>query len=425
MNYSVKSSLTTHRSKPAFRGVLSDGFWMRLLRKRMFRILERMEEGHLLISDADGKYQFGNSDAPPELTASLEVFDLHFYGAAALRGSVGAGESYMDGHWTCNDLTALVRVFSRNRRLLQSLDSGWTGLYRPLLRAYHRRRRNTRKGSRENISRHYDLGNEFFSLFLDDTMMYSCALFEADEMTLREASLAKLDRVCRLLQLSPSDHIMEIGSGWGGFAIHAAENYGCRVTTTTVSTKQYEFARRRVHEAGLSGRIKVLLQDYRDLRGTYDRIVSIEMIEAVGDEFMDLYFRKCARLLKPGGKLFIQAITIAPEFFVESRRNVDFIKRYIFPGSSLPSLASLSDSAQRTGILRLINKDAITEHYPKTLREWRRRFLANKPKIRQMGYSDSFIRMWDFYFCYCEGGFMERHIGDYQLLFERSGGPNG
>jgi cyclopropane-fatty-acyl-phospholipid synthase len=387
--------------------------------------LKQIEHGQLEIRDEDGRRQFGDPDSSETLRASVMVLNPRFYGTVAFRGSIGAGEAYMEGDWKCDDLTAAVRIFARNRRLLEHLESGLARLFSPIYRAYHRRRRNTRHGSRKNISEHYDLGNDFFSLFLDDTLMYSCAYFESDSSTLLEASISKLDKVCQQLRLSPNDHLLEIGSGWGGLAIHAAEKYGCSVTTTTVSQEQYDLTRRRVDEAGLTGRISVLMQDYRDLTGSYDKLVSLEMIEAVGDEYLDLYFQQCARLLKPGGKLLIQAITIAPEFYAESRRNVDFIKRYIFPGSSLPSIETIRSSAERTGELQLKSSLDLTDHYPPTLRTWRKQLLANVEKVRDMGFSEDFIRMWEFYFCYCEAGFLERHIEDYQFFFQKTGRSDG
>jgi len=421
MNASVKPGLAPLERKGSLRSSLSVGLGTRILRNRIFQILRNIEEGFLMISDPDGEYRFGNPDSPDGLRASLQLFDQRFYAAAAFRGSLGAGEAYMSRYWDCDDLTAVARVFARNSTLLNSLDSGWVRFLSPFLRVYHKRRRNTRRGSRRNISEHYDLGNDFFSLFLDESMMYSCAYFESDATTLGEASRAKLDKVCQQLQLSPTDHVIEIGSGWGGFALHAAEKYGCLVTTTTVSREQYDFIQRKVGEAGLSGRINVLLQDYRDLQGTYDKLVSIEMIEAVGDEYLDLYFRKCSQLLKPSGRMLIQAITIASEFYEESRKGVDFIQRYIFPGSSLPSVPSIRDSAMRSRAIRLTDTIDMTDHYPRTLREWRQRLHAKSEQVKAQGFPDRFLRMWEFYFCYCEAGFLERHISDFQFVFEKTG----
>ena len=391
----------------------------RLVRSQLFKMISRLEHGYLVISDFDGVFCFGTAKAPAELQASIEVHNSSFYTAVAFRGSIGAGEAFMKGYWSCDDLTAVVRIFARNRSLLEGIDSGLRGISSLIYRGYHWLRRNTRAGSKRNIAEHYDLGNQFFSLFLDDTMMYSCAIFESDSATLREASVAKLQAICEQLELSPSDHVMEIGSGWGGFALYAAREYGCRVTTTTVSRQQYDWARSRVSEAGLSDRVTLLMKDYRDLEGCYDKLVSIEMIEAVGDEYLDLYFRQCSNLVKPGGRLLIQAITIAEEFFEASRRGVDFIQRYIFPGSSLPSLNSIEESVKHATNLRLANLTDLTHHYPPTLRAWRDSFQHSLDEIKALGCSDQFSRAWEFYFSYCEAGFEERHIGDYQLLFAK------
>jgi cyclopropane-fatty-acyl-phospholipid synthase len=333
---------------------------------------------------------------------------------------MGAGESYMDGLWSCDDLTAAVQIFAKNPHLLKTVDSGLGRSLMPLYRMLHRLKRNTRRGSRQNISEHYDLGNEFFSLFLDKSMMYSCAYFDTEESTLGQASLAKMDRICRKLELGPNDHLIEIGTGWGGFAIHAASRFGCRVTTTTISEEQFRSARDRIRKAGLDEQVTVLKTDYRDLRGNYDKLVSIEMIEAVGHDFLGEYFRKCSSLLHPGGLGLIQAIIKAEEFFEESKKSVDFIQRYIFPGSDIPSLTSIREGLKEAPELKLSDLEDMTSHYAETLRHWRMRFSDRLQEVRELGFSEKFIRMWDFYFSYCEGGFREKHIGDVQLLLEKA-----
>jgi cyclopropane-fatty-acyl-phospholipid synthase len=267
------------------------------------------------------------------------VHDPRFYRALACGGSIGAGEAYMNGWWSCDDLTALVRICVLNRELLDGMEKGGARLTAPLQKLFHYLRRNTKAGSRSNIAAHYDLGNDFFSLFLDETLMYSCAFFERADSTLQEASVAKNDRICRKLQLSPADHLLEIGTGWGGFALHAARHYGCRVTTTTISRAQHDLAVQRIAAAGLSDRITVLLQDYRDLQGHYDKLVSIEMIEAVGHAFYETFFRCCSNLLTPQGMMLLQAITIADQYYEQAKRSVDFIQRSIFPGSCIPSIS--------------------------------------------------------------------------------------
>jgi cyclopropane-fatty-acyl-phospholipid synthase len=299
---------------------------------------------------------------------------------------------------------------------LDGLETGLARFTNPLRKAVHALRRNSRDGSRRNIAAHYDLGNDLLRCFLDETLMYSSATFEHAQQGLHEAQLARLDRICRKLELGPDDHLLEIGTGWGGLALHAAQHFGCRVTTTTISREQWTLARERVRAAGLEGRIEVLCEDYRDLTGTYDKLVSIEMIEAIGHEYHDTYFARCAQLLKPEGAMLLQAITIADQRYERARRSVDFIQRYIYPGSCIPSVAALSDSIARASDLRVFDLEDIGPHYATTLAHWRQNFRANLPRIRALGYDDTFLRMWEYYLCYCEGGFAERVLGDVMML---------
>jgi cyclopropane-fatty-acyl-phospholipid synthase len=273
----------------------------------------------------------------------------------------------------------------------------------------------TRKGSRVNIAAHYDLGNDFYALFLDETLTYSCGIFEREESTLKDASIAKYDRICRKLELSSGDHVLEIGTGWGGFAIYAAQNYGCRITSTTISQQQHELAKKRIEKAGLSDQITLLFKDYRDLEGKYDKVVSIEMIEAVGHHFFDAFFRLCSERLKEDGMMLLQAITITDRVFDRHKDSVDFIKRYIFPGSCIPSIAAMSHAVAKVTDLKIDHLEDITPHYARTLRAWRRRFFENVEQVKALGFSDAFIRMWEFYLCYCEAGFQERYLGDIQI----------
>ncbi|MDJ0766906.1 MAG: cyclopropane-fatty-acyl-phospholipid synthase family protein, partial [Myxococcota bacterium] len=301
---------------------------------------------------------------------------------------------------------------------MEGLETGLARFAQPLRGLLHSLNRNTRKGSRKNIAAHYDLSNEFFSLFLDRTMTYSCGIFERTDSSLEEASIAKYDRLCRKLEITETDHVVEIGTGWGGFAIHAAQNYGCRVTTCTISKEQHKLATERIAEAGLSDRVTVLLRDYRDLDGDFDKLVSIEMIEAVGHQYFKTFFEKCASLLNPHGRAAIQAITIQDRFYEEARREVDFIKKYIFPGSCMTAVSVLSDAARDTD-LRLVHLEDITPHYAQTLLRWRENFLSNWKRIKPLGFSEEFRRLWEFYFCYCEGGFEEAVLGDVQMLFAK------
>jgi cyclopropane-fatty-acyl-phospholipid synthase len=396
--------------------------WLDSLARRAVRgKLTQLRGGQLVLIDGSQRYRFGA--AGEELTEPIivHVHDPRFYGDLAFGGSIGAGEAYVQGYWSTSQLVDLVRLLVLNMDVLDSLEDGYARLTAPLRKVLHSIRRNTRSGSRRNIAAHYDLGNEFFRLFLDETMMYSSAIFTRPGMSLREAQLARLDLICRKLDLRPGEHVVEIGTGWGGFALHAAQRYGCKVTTTTISQEQYRLARERVSQAGLDGQIEVVCTDYRDLRGSYDKLVSIEMIEAIGHQYFDTYFAQCSRLLKPHGAMLLQAITIADQRYESAKRSVDFIQRYIFPGSCLPSVAALSASIARASDLRVFHLEDIGPHYARTLHEWRRSLIASVPAIRALGYDDDFIRMWEFYFCYCEGGFMERVIGDVQMLLVKPG----
>lgn len=373
-----------------------------------------------MIEDRGERMSFGQDIEEAELRATVQVRDQRFYSDLALGGGVGAGESYMAGSWTTDDLTALVRIMVRNREVMDGLDGGLARLASPARRLLHYLNRNTKTGSRRNIAAHYDLGNDFFELILDrDLMMYSCAIFERPDATLEDASTAKVDRICRKLDLRARDHVVEIGTGWGGFAIHAAKNYGCRVTTTTISRAQHDYAVKRIAAEGLSDRITALLEDYRDLSGQFDKAVSIEMIEAVGHHFLDSYFRKCGGLLKPDGMMLLQAITITDREYAGALKRVDFIKKYIFPGSFIPSVTALCCSITCSSDLRLFHLEDITPNYAETLKNWRLRMFKNIERVRALGYPEEFIRMWEFYLCYCEGGFRERYIGDVQMLLNK------
>jgi cyclopropane-fatty-acyl-phospholipid synthase len=328
----------------------------------------------------------------------------------------------MQGTWDCDELVNLIRIMARNRDLLDGMERGLARLSRPLQKIFHWVNRNTRRGAERNIAAHYDLGNEFFQLWLDESLMYSCAIFEHDNATLSEAQETRLERVCQRLDLQPSDHLVGIGSGWGGLAIHAASRYGCRVTTTTISRQQCTLARQRIAAAGLADRVTVLLEDYRDLTGTYDKLVSLEMIEAIGHEHHEQYFAQCAKLLRPGGRMLIQAITIEDARFEQYRKDVDFIQRYIFPGSCLPSVQVMREIIESADQLEVSSIEDIGLHYATTLNHWRQNFFRRLAEVRALGYPEEFIRMWEFYLCYCEGGFLERTIGDVLLVAERKSG---
>ncbi len=385
-------------------------------RRILLQRLNGLTQGGLLIREAGQTWRFGSG---PEIR--VDVLDPRFWPAVALGGSVGAGEAYMDGLWRCDDLVGLVRLLLRNRRVLEGMDRGLAGLSAPLRRLLHRLNRNTPAGSRRNIAAHYDLGNAFYRLWLDATLMYSCAVFERPDMSLEEASLAKLDRICKKLGIRPGDRVLEIGTGWGGFALHAAGRYGARVTTATISREQYDLACQRVSDAGLRERVEVLLSDYRDLSGQYDRLVSIEMVEAVGADYLETYFRQCGRLLKPDGAMLLQAITIADQRYEQALTEVDFIQKHIFPGGFLPSVTALTAAMTRGSDLRTLHLEDIGPHYAETLSRWRANFFTQIDRIRALGFDERFIRMWDFYLSYCEGGFRERDIGTVQMVLAKPG----
>jgi cyclopropane-fatty-acyl-phospholipid synthase len=378
--------------------------------------LEQLSEDALTVVDGDTVRRFG-SDRGEGLHAQITVHDARFYTEVAFGGEIGAGEAWMHGYWACDDLVALVRILLRNRDVLDGMEGGLARLMAPLQKLFHRLNRNSRSGARRNIAAHYDLGNDFFGLWLDETMMYSSAIFAEPGMGLHEAQRHRLDHICRRLDLRPADHVIEIGTGWGGFALHAAQHYGCRVTTTTISAEQHARACERVAAAGLADRVTILRDDFRDLEGQYDKLVSVEMIEAVDHALLPAFFRKCGELLAPHGAMLIQAITMADQRYEDYRKSVDFIRRYIFPGGNLPSAAVMTDCAVRETDLRLLGLEDIGLHYATTLAHWRRNFLRKLDAVREMGYPEAFIRMWDFYLCYCEGAFRERAISDVLMLW--------
>jgi cyclopropane-fatty-acyl-phospholipid synthase len=392
---------------------------VRMARRAVLRQLRALRDGRLQIQDALGTSVLGDVAEQASIDVRVRISDLSAWLDIASGGTIGAAEAYMAGKWHSNDLLAAMRLLVSNRTVMDGLETGMARLGSTLLRLAHWQHRNTRTGSRRNIHAHYDLGDALFSLFLDPSMMYSAAVFPRAEATLEEASRHKLDLICRKLELQPDDHLLEIGTGWGGLAIHAARHYGCRVTTTTISENQFSFARQRVQEAGLADRITVLSQDYRDLQGQFDKLVSVEMIEAVGHRFMDQYFRICSERLKPAGRMLLQSITIADRYHEQAMHAVDFIQKYIFPGGALPSMSSISSAVARVTDLQISHLHDIGIDYARTLRIWRERFMNRLPEVRSLGYPDEFIRMWEWYLLYCEAGFLERAISTVQLVFDK------
>ena len=388
-----------------------------LLRRGVMRQLSQLKNGHLVVIENGERLMFGDCSAG--LVAEVHVHDTNLWGMIASSGSIGAGEAFIHGYWSSPDLTKVVRVLVSNMAVLDAMEDGLARLGRPLIRALHWINRNTRKGSQKNIAAHYDLGNEMFEQFLDPTMMYSAAQFLNEDDTLEQAQLNKLQRICQKLDLKPEDHLLEIGTGWGSMALFAAQHYGCKVTTTTLSKEQFDYTQARIEALGLQDQVILLLEDYRDLTGQYDKLVSIEMIEAVGHHFLPSYFKQCSHLLKPHGLMLLQAITIREQRYEQAKSSVDFIQRYIFPGGALPSVQKMLEIVGKDTDMNMMHMEDFGLHYAKTLRLWHENFRRAHGRLTELGYDEYFLRLWEFYLCYCEGGFLERSIGTAQLLLAK------
>ena len=388
-----------------------------LLRRGVLRQLSQLKSGHLVVTENGERLIFGDSGAG--LVGEVQIHDTSVWGMIASNGSIGAGEAFIHGYWSSPDLTKVIRVLVSNLDVLDAMEGGLARLGRPLIRGLHWINRNTRKGSQKNIAAHYDLGNDMFEQFLDPTMMYSAAQFLTADDTLEQAQLNKLQRICQKLDLKPEDHLLEIGTGWGSMALYAAQHYGCKVTTTTLSKEQFDYTQARIEALGLQEQVTLLLEDYRDLTGQYDKLVSIEMIEAVGHHFLPSYFKQCARLLKPHGLMLLQAITIREQRYEQAKSSVDFIQRYIFPGGALPSVQKMLEIVGKDTDMNLMHMEDFGLHYAKTLRLWHENFRRAHGRLTELGYDEYFLRLWEFYLCYCEGGFLERSIGTAQLLLAK------
>jgi len=391
-------------------------------RKTIFRMLESIQHGSLELICAEGTRMFGEPDA--ELKARIAVHNERFFARVLMGGDDEAGDAFMDGDWSSPDLVSVVRLMARN---VDQLERG-NPLLQMASRAFHRMRhwlnRNTIAGSRRNIQAHYDLSNDFFRLFLDRNMVYSSAVYGSANDSLEAAQVEKLDRICRKLQLAPGDNVLEIGTGWGAFALHASRNYGCNITTTTISREQHDQARQLFASAGEAGqRITLLMEDYRNLRGSFNKLVSIEMFEAVGLQYYDAFFSACDRLLTPDGSMVMQAITMNEHRFDAYRKQSDWIQRRIFPGAQLASISEILKSLVRSTHLSLYGMEDIGLHYAYTLAEWRARFHNSMAEVRALGFDERFARMWDYYLSYCEGAFRERRISDVQLMLSKNGNP--
>jgi cyclopropane-fatty-acyl-phospholipid synthase len=396
----------------------------RLSRGMLRGTMRNLQLGQIVLEQGADSERFGDLSAVA-LAGHVKVLSPKFYRRILTDGVLGAAESYLEGEWISDELTDVFRVLLKNEHVIAKFSSSLTWISNLRHRLHHFRNRNSRAGSRRNIHEHYDLGNSFFSLFLDPTMMYSSAIFPDEQASLQEGSMEKVDRACRQLQLQPTDDLIEIGTGWGTLAIHAASQYGCRVTTTTISDEQFRMATQRVADAGLSDRVTVLKRDYRDLTGQFDKLVSIEMIEAVGRRYLPGYFQKCSELLKDDGAMLIQAIVLPEQRYAGYEESVDFIQKYIFPGGFLPSVSMMQQFVTEKTPLRLLALDDFGLHYARTLRLWNERFHEQLDAVRALGFDERFIRMWRYYLCYCEAAFLERAIGLVQVLWAKPASPLG
>ncbi|MGI1678486.1 MAG: cyclopropane-fatty-acyl-phospholipid synthase family protein [Cellvibrionaceae bacterium] len=402
--------LNVRKQKPLFDAMAKKG---------VVKALSFLKFGRLVVEENGHVYSYGQPANETDLVANLSVHAPSVYRDVLFSGTIGAGESYMLGHWTTPDLLKVIRVLVLNMQVVEYLDNNTSLLNKISHFLLHLSNLNTKQGSQKNISAHYDLGNDFFKLILDKSMMYSAAIYPTNDSPLEVAAEYKLERICQKLKLKSSDHLLEIGTGWGGMAIYAAKHYGCKVTTTTISKEQYAHAKQWVESEGLSDKVDLLLEDYRDLKGAYDKIVSIEMIEAVGHKFYESYFSKCSRLLKDDGLMLIQAITIPDQRYHQAKNSIDFIQKYIFPGGCLPSNSVIAKHIADDTNMQIVGLEDITMHYAKTLKEWRKRFFENINAVMSQGFDNRFVRMWEFYMCYCEAGFQERVIGTSQFVFAK------
>jgi len=388
----------------------------------LFRKLKSINSGELTIVDGGSKHVFGSPGS--DFKAELEVFSQEFYVFLGSGGTNGAAEAFTAGYWGSSDLVKLIQLIIRNKNTLLDLESGFARLANPITKLIHKRRQNTLAGSKNNILAHYDLSNDFYRLWLDPTMTYSSGVFPKKNSSMQEASVEKLDRICRKLKLSNADHVLEIGAGWGSFAIHAAKNYGCKVTTTTISDKQFQYASELIFKEALEDKITLLNKDYRELGGSFDKVVSIEMIEAVGAEYVPGFFEKASSLLKKNGLMLLQGITYNDPDFDSYKNSVDFIRKYIFPGSCLVAMPQILQAIKEKTDMAMVDSEDITHHYARTLKIWRKDFLKVLPQVKDLGFSESFARIWNFYLVYCEAGFLENLIGDFQLVFAKPGAHN-
>jgi len=388
----------------------------------LFKKLKGLKTGELTIIDGSEMHVFGMPKS--ELKATLTISSQEFYVFLGSGGTNGAAEAFTAGYWSADNLVQLIQLIIRNKKTMEGLESGLARLTNPITKIIHRLRQNTLKGSKSNILAHYDLSNDFYKLWLDSTMTYSSGIFPNKKSSMQDASIEKLDRLCRKLNLTSDDHVLEIGTGWGSFATHAAKNYGCKVTTTTISDNQFNYVAELISKESLDSKITLLNKDYRVLEGTFDKVVSIEMIEAVGSDFVPGFFEKASSLLKKNGLMALQGITYNDPDFDAYKNSVDFIRKYIFPGSCLISAPQVEKAIKEKTDLIMVDSEDITLHYARTLEIWRKDFEKVLPQVRELGFSDPFIRIWIFYLVYCEAGFLENLIGDFQFIFAKPDSQN-
>ena len=394
----------------------------------VLKILTKMNKGELRVTFPDGEVKtFGGTDK--SVTANIRIINPRFYKRIVLFGDIGFGEAYVEGDWETDSITNVISWMILNIENNPAVSGGVKkfspiSLLKVLNRAYHKFNMNTKTKSKKNISDHYDLNNDFFKLWLDESMTYSSAIFTDKNEDLYKAQLEKYDRICRELNIKPTDHVLEIGSGWGGFSIYATENYGCRITTTTISEEQYEYARNLIAGKKLDDKIEILLKDYRELSGSYDKIVSIEMLEAVGHEFLPKYFSKVNELLKPDGAIALQVITSHDSNYEQLRKGVDWIQKHVFPGSLLPSVGAINSAVNKTSNLYLHDLKNFGLDYAKTLKIWREKFNSKLDEVFKLNFIDTFVRKWNYYLCYCEAAFVMRNISVVQMVYTRPNNRN-
>jgi cyclopropane-fatty-acyl-phospholipid synthase len=388
-----------------------------LAQRIVYRLLSKLHYGKVTLLEGASSHEFVGSKGQEIGEVIVKINNKKFFSNVLLTGTNGAAHSYIQGHWETDNLAKLIEIIIVNEKVFQEIDNKFTVITRIVTNFVDFIRKNTKNHAKRNILMHYDLSNEFFQLFLDKKMIYSCALYESENTDLDTASVHKLKTICDSLKLSPTDHLLEIGSGWGGLAIFAAENYGCKVTTTTVSDKQFEHVKSEVERLHLQDIVEVLNKDYRDLSGQYDKLVSVE---AVGHMYFETFFQKCNDLVKPGGLFFLQAITINDKAYQQAKVDIDFIKKYIFPGGCLPSMRVIHESIAKCTQMQLVNSYEIGSHYVKTLSDWMTRFNARLDIIKSLGFTEQFIRTWQFYFCYCIAGFRQSYINNIHILWQKN-----